>query len=125
MYLWPSRPDVGVEIDAVRGRRDVAGADGEIAEPLARLPFRRIGGEQRIEPGEDVVVLVGGSRENTRIGHVLYKRISQARMADALVGLFRAVREHNTEGLPVGEFLHRSDPAVLRGWIGIEDEAKD
>jgi sulfite reductase beta subunit-like hemoprotein len=73
----------------------------------------------------DHVVLVGGSRECTRIGHVLYKRISQARMADALVGLFRAVREHNTENLPVGDFLHRSDPATLRAWIGIEDEAKD
>ncbi|HVH06502.1 MAG TPA: NADPH-dependent assimilatory sulfite reductase hemoprotein subunit [Myxococcota bacterium] len=73
----------------------------------------------------DHVVLVGGSREGTRIGHVLYKRISQKRMADALVGLFRAVREHNTGGLPVGEFLHAADPAALRSWIGIEDEAKD
>jgi sulfite reductase (ferredoxin) len=72
----------------------------------------------------DHVVLVGGSREGTRLGHVLYKRIAQERMADALVGLFRAVREHNTEGLPVGDFLHRSDPAELRAWIGIEDEAK-
>ena len=28
-------------------------------------------------------------------------------------------------GLPVGDFLHAADPAALRGWIGIEDEAKD
>lgn len=70
----------------------------------------------------DHVVLVGGSREGTRLAHVLYQRISQDRMPEVLVGLFRAVRERNGENLPVGEFLHRSDPAALRGWIGIEDE---
>ena len=39
------------------------------------------------------------------------------------MGLFRAVRERNRDGLPVGEFLHRADPAALRGWIGVEDGA--
>jgi sulfite reductase beta subunit-like hemoprotein len=71
----------------------------------------------------DHVVLVGGSREGSRLAHVLYARISEERMVPALVGLFRAVRERNTEGLPAGEFLHRADPAALRGWIGVEDGA--
>ena len=71
----------------------------------------------------DHVILVGGSRECSRIAHVLYSRISQERVPEALVGLFRAVRERNPEGLPAGEFLHRADPATLRGWIGIEDGA--
>ena len=75
----------------------------------------------------DHVVLVGGSREGTRLAHVLYTRISQAQHgADALVGLLpRRPRAQHREGLPVGDFLHAADPAALRGWIGIEDEAKD
>jgi len=67
----------------------------------------------------DHVVLVGGSREGTRIGKVLYPRLAGEEMAPALVGLFRAIRDHNTEGLPAGEFLDRADPADLRRWIGI------
>jgi hypothetical protein len=44
-------------------------------------------------------------------------------MVPALVGLFRAIRERNAEGLAVDEFLHRADPAALRDWIGVEDRA--
>ena len=71
----------------------------------------------------DHVVLVGGSREGTRIGKMLYSRLSGEAMVPALVGLFGAIKEHNSEGLPVGEFLDRTDPAQLRSWIGIEDPA--
>jgi sulfite reductase beta subunit-like hemoprotein len=70
----------------------------------------------------DHVILVGGSREGTRLAHPLYARISGERMVPALVGLFRAIRER-ADGAPVGEFLHQADPAALRGWIGIDDEA--
>ena len=68
----------------------------------------------------DHVILVGGSREGTRLGKILYSRISEEEMIPALVGLFRAIRDHNGEALPVGEFLHRSDPDQLRSWIGLE-----
>ncbi len=44
-------------------------------------------------------------------------------MIPALVGLFRAVKEHNADGLPAGEFLHRTDPEQLRAWVGLEVEA--
>jgi sulfite reductase (ferredoxin) len=71
----------------------------------------------------DHVILVGGSREGTRLAHVLYARLSEERMEQALVGLFRALRERNTEALPAGEFLHRADPGELRAWIGVEDGA--
>jgi sulfite reductase (ferredoxin) len=70
----------------------------------------------------DHVILVGGSREGTRLAHPLYARISGEKMVPALVGLFRAIREHG-DGQPVGEFLHRTDPARLRSWIGVEDQA--
>jgi sulfite reductase (ferredoxin) len=69
----------------------------------------------------DHVILVGGSRQGSRLAHVLYSRISEDKMIPALVGLFRAVREHNTGRLPVGEFLHQTAPERLRSWIGVED----
>lgn len=69
----------------------------------------------------DHVVLVGGSREGTRLGHVLYGRISGEKMVPALVGVIRAIRDRNPERLPAGEFLHRADPAQLRAWAGVED----
>ncbi|MCG8587723.1 MAG: NADPH-dependent assimilatory sulfite reductase hemoprotein subunit, partial [Proteobacteria bacterium] len=69
----------------------------------------------------DHVILVGGSRAGTRLAHTLFPRISGEQMVPALVGLFRAIRDHNPEGLPAGDFLHQTDPATLRDWIGIED----
>ena len=70
----------------------------------------------------DHVILVGGSRENTRIAHGLYARISEEKMIPALVGLFSAIRDHGA-GMPAGEFLHQADPAQLRSWVGVEDGA--
>lgn len=69
----------------------------------------------------DHVVLVGGSREGTRLAHVLYPRIAAEKMAAALVGIFRAIRDRNPSGLPAGELLHRTDPAELRRWIGLDE----
>ena len=69
----------------------------------------------------DHVVLVGGSREGTRIGRTLYPRLSGEAMVPALVGLFGAIKEHNTDGLPAGEFLDRVDLDQLRSWIGLDE----
>jgi sulfite reductase beta subunit-like hemoprotein len=71
----------------------------------------------------DHVVLVGGSRNGDRLAHVLYSRISEEKMVPALVGVLRAIRERNAEGLPAGDFLHRAEPAELRSWAGVEDGA--
>jgi sulfite reductase (ferredoxin) len=68
----------------------------------------------------DHVVLVGGARDGSRLAHVLYARLPEEQMIPALVGLLRAVRERNRDGLPVGDFLHRADPAELRRWVGID-----
>ncbi|MDX1649035.1 MAG: NADPH-dependent assimilatory sulfite reductase hemoprotein subunit, partial [Myxococcota bacterium] len=68
----------------------------------------------------DHVVLVGGSRRGDRLAHTLYERLPAERMEEALIGIFRAIREHNREGLPPGDFLHGTDPARLREWIGLE-----
>jgi hypothetical protein len=44
-------------------------------------------------------------------------------MIPALVGVLRAIRERNVERLPAGDFLHRADPAELRGWADVADGA--
>ncbi len=68
----------------------------------------------------DHVILVGGSREGSRLAHTLFDRLPAEKMVPALTGLLRAVEQHN-EGLPIGEFLHRTDRDTLRGWIGLEE----
>lgn len=68
----------------------------------------------------DHVILVGGARNGERLAHTLYARIAEEQMVPALVGLARAIREHGS-GLPAGDFLHRTDPAQLREWVGIAD----
>lgn len=70
----------------------------------------------------DHVVLVGGARNGERLAHPLYSRIPEEKMIPALLGLFRAIRDHAGE-LPAGDFLHRADPAQLRQWVGVEDGA--
>jgi sulfite reductase (ferredoxin) len=68
----------------------------------------------------DHVILVGGARNGDRLAHTLYARIAGAQMVPALVGLLRAIREHGA-GQPAGDFLHRTDPAQLRAWVGVAD----
>ena len=67
----------------------------------------------------DHVILVGGSREGSRLAHTLFERLPEERVAEALAGILQAVKRHNGAGLPVGDFLHQTDPATLRGWIGL------
>jgi sulfite reductase beta subunit-like hemoprotein len=67
----------------------------------------------------DHVVLVGGSREGTRLAHELYARVPGEHMQEVLVGLLRAIQTRRPEGLPAGEFLHRTPPEQLREWVGL------
>jgi len=69
----------------------------------------------------DHVILVGGSREGSRIAQELYPRVPGEQMIPVLTGLLTAIRDRNPEGLPAGEFLQRSDPGELRSWVGIDD----
>ena len=72
----------------------------------------------------DHVILVGGSREGTRLAHVLYARISgRAAWCAALVGLLAARSASATRrALPAGELLHRTPPEQLREWVGVADD---
>jgi sulfite reductase (ferredoxin) len=66
------------------------------------------------------LIAVGGSREGTRIAHVLYPKISSEQMVPVLLGLLRAIKTQNPERLPAGEFLHRTPPDALRALVGVE-----
>jgi sulfite reductase (ferredoxin) len=66
------------------------------------------------------LIAVGGSREGTRIAEVLYPKISSEQMVKVMVGLLRAIKHENPEGLPAGEFLHRTPPERLRALVGVE-----
>ena len=69
----------------------------------------------------DHVVLVGGSRSGTRIGKVLYSRLSGEKMISVLVGLFRELDARCAPGEAAGDWLWKTDPAKLRDWIGVDD----
>jgi sulfite reductase beta subunit-like hemoprotein len=68
----------------------------------------------------DHVILVGGARNGERLAHTLYARIAEEQMVPALVGITRAIRER-ANGFSAGDFLHRTDPAQLRAWVGVAD----
>lgn len=67
---------------------------------------------------EDHVITVGGSREGTRLGQVLYARVPERDMAEVLIGLLRAIRDANPEGLPAGDYLHHTPADELRARVG-------
>ena len=68
----------------------------------------------------DHVVQVGGARDGSRIGKVLYDRVPEPQMVPLLTGLLRAIRDHNPERLPAGDFLDRMSPEKLRDLVGVE-----
>jgi sulfite reductase (ferredoxin) len=68
----------------------------------------------------DHVVQVGGARDGSRIGKVLYDRVPEPQMVRVLTGLLRAIRDHNPERLPAGDFLDRMSPEKLRDLVGVE-----
>ena len=66
----------------------------------------------------DHVIQVGGSREGTRLGRELYPRVPESDMGQVLIGLLRAIRDHNPGGLPAGEYLHETPLEQLRERVG-------
>ncbi len=68
----------------------------------------------------DHVIQVGGARDGSRIGPVLYARVPEQKMTEVLIGLLRAIRDSNPTGLPAGEFLHQTPPEQLRRLVGVE-----
>ena len=68
----------------------------------------------------DHQIQVGGSREGTRIGRILYPRVPEPEMSKVLIGIVRAIRDHAGDR-PAGEFLHETPDEKLRAWVGYQD----
>lgn len=66
----------------------------------------------------DHLIQVGGARDGTRIGSTLYDRVPEENMKEVLIGILRAIRDHNPERLAAGKFLERTPASELRGWVG-------
>lgn len=62
----------------------------------------------------DYVIQVGGARDGTRIGKVLYERVAGERMIGILTGLVKAVRDHSGDALSSGDYLFRTPVDELR-----------
>ncbi|MFQ5513242.1 MAG: NADPH-dependent assimilatory sulfite reductase hemoprotein subunit [Myxococcota bacterium] len=69
----------------------------------------------------DHIIQVGGSRSGTRIGRVLYERVPEHEMIPVLVGLFRAIREHERKGIAAESFLHDTPVEELRKLVGHQE----
>ena len=65
-------------------------------------------------------ITVGGSREGTRLGRELYPKVGTEQMNEILIGLLRAIRDHNPQGLPAGEFLAQTPNEKLIELVGVE-----
>ncbi len=68
----------------------------------------------------DHVITVGGARNGSRLGRVLYERVPGDRMKEVLIGILRAVRDHNPLGLPTGDYLWETPLDELRARVGVE-----
>ena len=67
------------------------------------------------------MIRVGGSREGTRLAEVLYEKVGSEQLVPVLTGLLRAIRDHNPDGLPPGDFLQQTPPDKLREWVGVQE----
>ncbi|MGA9724566.1 MAG: NADPH-dependent assimilatory sulfite reductase hemoprotein subunit [Candidatus Binatus sp.] len=56
----------------------------------------------------DYVLTVGGARDGSRLGRLLYPRLSERELIEALKHLVRAIRDRNPHGLPAGDYLDQT-----------------
>ncbi len=64
----------------------------------------------------DHIIQVGGMRDGSRIGRVLYERVPEPEMARVLTALARTIRTH-AAGRPAGAFLAETPLEQLRAWV--------
>jgi sulfite reductase (ferredoxin) len=61
----------------------------------------------------DYVLMVGGARDGSRLARVLYPRLSEHELIEALKNLVRAIRDKNPRGLSAGDYLDQTPDAEL------------
>ena len=62
----------------------------------------------------DYVLMVGGARDGSRLARVLYPRLSEHELIDALKHLVRAIRDRNPRRLPAGDYLDQTSDEELK-----------
>jgi sulfite reductase (ferredoxin) len=61
----------------------------------------------------EYVLTVGGARNGSRLGRVLYPRLSEHELIAALKNVVRAIRDRNPNRLPAGDYLSQTPDAEL------------
>jgi sulfite reductase (ferredoxin) len=62
----------------------------------------------------DYVLMVGGARDGSRLARVLYPRLGESELIEALKHLVRAIRDRNPHRLSAGDYLHQTSDAELK-----------
>ncbi len=62
----------------------------------------------------DYVLMVGGARDGSRLARVLYPRLSERELIEALKHLVKAIRDRNPSGLPAGDYLNQTPDERLK-----------
>jgi sulfite reductase (ferredoxin) len=62
----------------------------------------------------DYVLMVGGARDGSRLARVLYPRLTEQHLLEALKHLVKAIRDRNPRSLPAGDYLERTSDAELK-----------
>ena len=61
----------------------------------------------------EYVLTVGGARNGSRLGRVLYPRLGEHQLIEALKNVVRAIRDRNPNRLPAGDYLAQAPDAEL------------
>ncbi len=62
----------------------------------------------------DYVLMVGGARDGSRLARVLYPRLSERELIEALKNLVRAISDRNPRRLSAGDYLAETPDAELK-----------
>ncbi len=62
----------------------------------------------------DYVLMVGGARDGSRLARVLYPRLSEHELLEALVHLVKEIRDRNPRRLSAGDYLDQTPDAELK-----------
>ncbi len=62
----------------------------------------------------DYVLMVGGARDGSRLARVLYPRLGESELIEALKNLLRAIRDRNPHRLSAGDYLDQTPDAELK-----------
>jgi sulfite reductase (ferredoxin) len=62
----------------------------------------------------DYVLMVGGARDGSRLARVLYPRLTEHHLIDALKHLVASIRDRNPRKLPAGDYLDQTPDEELK-----------